>query len=71
MPRKTSDWESLAIPKATFNKIKEILAFVGYTSVSEYVRAAVNRRLEIDLLKYEEFQEHLEELREKKKEMIE
>jgi len=71
MPQQKYGWKSIGIPAPMYEQIKSIIAFAGFLSVSEYVREAVRRRLDIDLVKFEEFNEHLEELREKKKEMIE
>ena len=56
-------WKSIAIPKQMFDKIKTIIAFHGYTSVSEYVRVQVNKQLTFDIMKAEEFKEHLEEVK--------
>jgi len=57
------EWKSIAIPKRMYDNIKKVIVFTGHVSVSEYVRAQINTHLTFDLMKAEEFKEHLEELK--------
>lgn len=54
------EWKTISIPKRMFEQIKAILAFTGHTSVSEYVRAQINRHLTADTQKAENYKEYLE-----------
>jgi len=43
------EWIPVGIPKALFEKVKELLGYTGDPSVAEYIRFAVRQRLRYDL----------------------
>lgn len=48
------EWIPVGIPKALFNKVKELLRYTGDPSVAEYIRFAVRTRLKYDTEKFED-----------------
>lgn len=64
--KEPNKWRGVAIPKVMYDQIKSIIALAGYMSVSEYIRENVRRKLEIDLMRLEEFQETKERMKEEK-----
>ena len=48
------EWIPVGIPKALFNKVKDLLGYTGDPSVAEYIRFAIRKRLEYDIEKLED-----------------
>jgi Predicted transcriptional regulators containing the CopG/Arc/MetJ DNA-binding domain and a metal-binding domain len=47
-------WKTLSFPKALIERIKKVAFRQGYSSLSEYAREAIRKRLEYDERELEE-----------------
>lgn len=48
------EWIPVGVPKALFEKVKELLGYTGDPSVAEYIRFAIRERIKYDTDRFEE-----------------
>lgn len=71
MPTQKYEWRSIAIPQAMYANILKVIPFTGHCSVSEYIREKVRHQLNVDLLKFENFEEEKERQRKDESDLVE
>ena len=61
MSKQKTVWQSVAIPKSLYERIKGLIVLCGFTSANEYIREKVRNAVSHDELKLQIAKEQREE----------